>query len=72
MRFPQRTPNMWKIILLTDIVSAYTETLRKQSDDQGIKSYYGFVSLLWIHTIKKYLTIPNKYKVQKITLTHFN
>jgi len=28
-RFPQRTPNMRNIILLTDIVSAYTETLRK-------------------------------------------
>ena len=28
-RFPQRTPNLRNIILLTDIVSAYTETLRK-------------------------------------------
>jgi len=28
-RFPQRTPNMRNIIFLTDIVSAYTETLRK-------------------------------------------
>jgi len=28
-RFPQRTPNMRNIILLTDLVSAYTETLRK-------------------------------------------
>ena len=28
-RFTQRTPNIRNIILLTDIVSAYTETLRK-------------------------------------------
>ena len=28
-RVPQRTPNVRNIILLTDIVSAYTETLRK-------------------------------------------
>ena len=28
-RFPQRTQNMRNIILLTDIVSAYTEILRK-------------------------------------------
>ena len=28
-RFPQRTPNMRNIIFFTDIVSAYTETLRK-------------------------------------------
>jgi len=28
-RFPQRTPNMRNIIFLTDIVSAYTDTLRE-------------------------------------------
>ena len=28
-RVPQRTTNMLNIILLTEIVSAYTETLRK-------------------------------------------